>query len=44
MNLSQYYSGLIFEIVYHNKSKKNFEQFDVIAAGGCYNNLITSFR
>jgi len=44
MNLSQYYSGLIFEIAYHNKSKKNSTQIDILAAGGCYNNLITSFR
>lgn len=44
MNLTQYYSGLIFEIVYHNKSKKNLAQVDILAAGGCYNNLISSFR
>uniref|UniRef100_A0A2S2NJY9 non-specific serine/threonine protein kinase n=1 Tax=Schizaphis graminum TaxID=13262 RepID=A0A2S2NJY9_SCHGA len=44
MNIMQFYSGLIFEIVYYNKSKKNITEYDVLAAGGCYDKLISSFR
>lgn len=40
----QFYSGLIFEIIYNNKSKKHVAEFDVLAAGGCYDKLISSFK
>lgn len=44
MNISQFYSGLIFEIIYYKKSKKNITEYDVLAAGGRYDKLISSFR
>ncbi|XP_025409124.1 LOW QUALITY PROTEIN: eIF-2-alpha kinase GCN2 [Sipha flava] len=44
MNILQFYSGFLFEIVYYNKSKKNVAEYDVLAAGGCYDKLISSFR
>lgn len=44
MNITQFYTGLIFEIVYYKNSKKNLAEFDVLAAGGRYDKLISSFR
>lgn len=44
MSNMQFYSGLIFEIVYYKKCKKNVAEYDVLAAGGCYDKLISLFR
>lgn len=44
MNIRQFYSGLIFEIVYRKNNKKKLAEYDVLAAGGCYNELISTFR
>lgn len=43
MNIIQFNSGLIFEIVYQNKNKNNTE-YEILAAGGCYDKLISLFR
>ncbi|XP_050438302.1 eIF-2-alpha kinase GCN2 [Adelges cooleyi] len=40
----QFYSGLIFEVVYSNKHKKHVAEYDVLAAGGRYDKLISAFR
>ncbi|VVC37487.1 Protein kinase, ATP binding site,Serine/threonine-protein kinase, active site,Protein [Cinara cedri] len=44
MNITQFYTGLIFEIVYYKNSKKSLAEFDVLAAGGRYDKLISSFK
>lgn len=43
MNIMQYYSGLIFEIVYKT-NKKNSTEYEVLSAGGRYDKLISSFK
>ncbi|XP_050530238.1 eIF-2-alpha kinase GCN2 isoform X2 [Daktulosphaira vitifoliae] len=44
LNNMQFYSGLFFEVIYANKHKKKVTEYDILAAGGRYDKLISALR